>query len=76
MPLSGIPDFSGFYLCLLGGIMDVGTMQALAQIGASITTSGFLLLAWILERRRADRLESILFEDWKSERVLSRNEAK
>jgi hypothetical protein len=56
--------------------MDVGTMQALAQIGASITTSGFLLLAWILERRRADRLESILFEDWKSERVLSRNEAK
>lgn len=56
--------------------MDVQVLQSLASIGASITTSGFLLVAWMLERRRADRLEAILFDDWKQGRVLERNEAK
>lgn len=56
--------------------MDIQAIQAIAQIGASITTSGFLLLAWMLERRRADRLESILFEDWRQERVLDRSTEK
>lgn len=34
-------------------------LNAIVQIAPSITTSSMLLLAWMLERRRADRLEAI-----------------
>jgi len=50
--------------------MDIQAIQAIASLGASITTSGFLLLAWMLERRRADRLESIVTTDWLRTRTI------
>lgn len=39
--------------------MENQLLSAIVQIAPSITTSSMLLLAWMLERRRADRLESI-----------------
>jgi len=47
--------------------MDIQAVQAIIQLGTSITTTGALLLAWMLERKRvdqerqrSDRLESTL----------------
>lgn len=39
--------------------MENDMLNAIVQIAPSITTSSMLLLAWMLERRRADRLEAI-----------------
>jgi hypothetical protein len=39
--------------------MENSLLQAIVQLAPSITTSSMLLLAWMLERRRADRLEAI-----------------
>lgn len=39
--------------------MESQLLNAIIQIAPSITTSSMLLLAWMLERRRADRLEAI-----------------
>lgn len=39
--------------------MENQLLSAIVQIAPSITTSSMLLLAWMLERRRADRLEAI-----------------
>lgn len=39
--------------------MNDEAIMALIQLAPSITTSSVLIMAWMLERRRADRLESI-----------------
>jgi len=39
--------------------MENDLIAAIVQIAPSITTSSMLLLAWMLERRRADRLEAL-----------------
>ena len=52
--------------------MDNTALTQIVQLGSSITTAGALLLAWILERRRADRLETYLLETMRLQLAINR----
>lgn len=39
--------------------------QAIAALMQSISIAGVLAWGWVSERKRADRLESNIVEDWK-----------
>lgn len=56
--------------------MDSQLLQAIIQIAPSITTSSMLLLAWMLERRRADRLEAIALNRQEKQETLAMMQAK
>jgi len=47
--------------------MDNTTISQLIQIGSSITTSGFLLLAWYYERKRVDALMTFILQGKRDE---------
>lgn len=40
--------------------MDNQTLDSLIQLADKLSVIGVLLMAWVMERRRADRLESKL----------------
>lgn len=40
-------------------------LQAVTAFAESLTIIGVLLFAWLQEKKRADRLEDDIIEDWK-----------
>jgi len=49
--------------------MDNETVQFLASLAENLSTLGVLLMAWVFERRRADRLEAKLITSLEIDRA-------
>lgn len=49
--------------------MDNETMTFIASLAETLSTLGVLLMAWVFERRRADRLEAKLITSLEIDRA-------
>lgn len=44
--------------------MDTETIKAIVEVAGQLTATAILMLAWYREQKRADRLETLITNDW------------